>query len=176
MQRWNGRYPKIHFLPAHHQLDAAVLRQAAFGDIQRRHDFDPRDHRRLQPARRCFHLVQHPVITVAHPEAGFEGVDMDIGGPRFHGLRDQLIDQPDQRCLARQILEPFRIVLSARCGQPDIVQACTRLSLVKPREGAFQVDRHRDHNLHLPVGGQADGRDSEPVQRIGHRDGDDLIR
>ena len=37
---------QIDFLPLHAQADPAVLRQTALGDIQVRHDLDPRDHGR----------------------------------------------------------------------------------------------------------------------------------
>ena len=49
---------QIDGVPAHGQPDAAVLRQAALGDVQVGHDLDPRGDGEGQVPRRRHHLVQ----------------------------------------------------------------------------------------------------------------------
>ena len=51
------------------ELDASVLRQAALGDVELRHDLEARGDRVLQLQRRLHHLVEHAVDAVADAEA-----------------------------------------------------------------------------------------------------------
>src|SRR3546814_9261363 len=41
----HGAHAQVQFLALHAQHDAAVLRQAALGDVEPRHDLDAADHR-----------------------------------------------------------------------------------------------------------------------------------
>ncbi len=41
----DARHAQVQFLALHAQHDAAVLRQAALGDVHARHDLDARNHR-----------------------------------------------------------------------------------------------------------------------------------
>ena len=96
-------------MAAHRQLDAAVLRQPPLGDVEPGHDLDARDHGGLQARRRRLDLVQHAVVPVAHPQPIGEGLEMDIRGVGLDRPRDQLVDEADDRRLARQVLQPLGI-------------------------------------------------------------------
>ncbi|KAG0757273.1 hypothetical protein G6F22_020016 [Rhizopus arrhizus] len=69
-----GAYAQVQFLALHAQHDPAVLRQAAFGDVEPGHDLDAADHRRGQVGRRAFALHQHAIDAHAvPPHAGSPG-------------------------------------------------------------------------------------------------------
>ncbi|MNU57728.1 hypothetical protein D3C71_468530 [compost metagenome] len=90
-----GGHPHVDRPPAHAQRDAAVLRQALFGDVQVRHDLDARDQRGMQGLARRHHIAQGAVHAVAHHGVGFERFDVDIAGAVARGLREQRIDHAD---------------------------------------------------------------------------------
>src|SRR5260370_23064193 len=80
VQRGDRRHPEVDLVTAYGQLDAAVLRQPALGDVEPRHDLDARDDGGLQPRRRWLDLMQHTVVSVSYPQPIGEGFDMDIRG------------------------------------------------------------------------------------------------
>ncbi len=84
-------------LPAHLRLDAAVLRNAPFGDGHVGLDFKPADDRGLQPLGRAFHLVQHAVNPVADAEGLGQRLQMNVRRPRLERLHNQSVDQLDDR-------------------------------------------------------------------------------
>jgi hypothetical protein len=61
VHRWDGRDAQVDLLALHAQTDAAVLRQAALGDVEVRHDLHAGNHRRREAARRRLDFVQHAV-------------------------------------------------------------------------------------------------------------------
>ena len=69
MQRRDGGNPEIHLRPAHRQLDPPVLRQPALGDVEPRHDLDPRRDGCRQARGRALHLVQNAIVAAAHAQA-----------------------------------------------------------------------------------------------------------
>ena len=79
------------------QADAAVLRQAFFGDVELRHDLDARDQQRRDRALRPQHLAQHAVDAEAHDEPVLVRLDVDVGGVFLDRLRQHRIDQADDR-------------------------------------------------------------------------------
>ena len=62
------------------QLDAAVLRQPALGDVEVRHDLDAAGMAGGQVARRRHHLVEHAVAAVAHLVLVLERLEVDVRG------------------------------------------------------------------------------------------------
>src|SRR6185369_17189777 len=60
--------------------DAAVLGQAALGDVQLGHQLDARGDGGLQAPRRCLQIVEDAVDAIAHPQGVFRGLDVDVGG------------------------------------------------------------------------------------------------
>ena len=79
----------VHRPAAEAQRDAAVLRQAFFGDVELRHDLDARHHRGVQRALRLDHVAQHAVDAEAHHRARFEGFDVDVRGAVAQRLGEQ---------------------------------------------------------------------------------------
>ena len=51
-----------------------------------------------------------PSIAVAHAQPVLERLDVDVRGAGLDRAGDQLVDQPDDRRLARQVLQPLGIV------------------------------------------------------------------
>ena len=151
---------EIHVLAAHRQLDAAVLRHAALGDVQPRHDLDAGGDRRGQVARRRLRLVQHAVIAVADAQAVLERLDMDVGGLGLHRPGDQQVDQPDHRRLARQVLQPIGVVFQGGLGVGGGWRGFGSVR-VQPVHRRFQFDRHGDLHLHAAAGRGGDGRGDE---------------
>ena len=119
----------------------------------------------------AFGLVQHAVIAVAHTQPVLERLDMDVGGLRLDRAGDDLVDQPDDRRLARQILEPLRIILEhlpARRLRVRRFFARTRFR-IEAVECVFEFDRDRDLADDGTSGRCRDGCRREAVQRVGHR-------
>ena len=71
---------EVHFAAEDLDLDAAVLRQAALGDIQLGHQLQARDDGGLQLARRRLLVEQHAVDAVADAEFLLERLDVDVAG------------------------------------------------------------------------------------------------
>ena len=70
------------------QLDAAVLRHAALGDVELRHDLEARDERRLQLHRRLHDFLQRAVDAVAHAELVLEALEVDVRRAALDGVRE----------------------------------------------------------------------------------------
>ena len=79
------------------QRDAAVLRQALLGDVELRHDLDARYDERRDGAFRLQHLAQHAVDAEPHRHAVLVRLDVDVRGVVLDRLRQQRVDEPDDR-------------------------------------------------------------------------------
>ena len=75
------------------QLDAAVLRQAALGDVEVGHDLDAAGDGRGQVARRRHHFVEHAVAAVAHLVFVFERLEVDVAGLVLDGQQQHHVDE-----------------------------------------------------------------------------------
>ena len=100
---------KIDFAADDLDLDAAVLRQAPFGDIQLGHELEAADDGGLELARRRFLIEEHAVHAEAHAEFLLERLDVNIAGALLDGLGDHGVDQADDGRLARHIAQVFEI-------------------------------------------------------------------
>ena len=76
-------------------LDAAVLRHAALGDVQPRHDLQARRQLAGQLHRRLGDLLQHAVDAEAHAVGLFVGFEVDVRGAAADGIQQQLVDEAD---------------------------------------------------------------------------------
>src|SRR5690606_19626565 len=99
----------IQLLTTDSMHDATVLRQASFGNIEPRHDLYTADNRRGRAGGRRFNFLQHAINTVAHLEAAFERLDMNIRCPRFNGTLHDQINQEDNRRLGSQIAQVYDV-------------------------------------------------------------------
>ena len=89
--------PHVEIFTAHAGLDPAVLRLSFFGDINTGHDFDTRNERRVQPARRRIAFDQFAVDAVADADFVVKRLDVDVAGPHVDGFGDHQIDEFDDR-------------------------------------------------------------------------------
>ncbi|KAG1531346.1 hypothetical protein G6F50_016749 [Rhizopus delemar] len=105
-----GAYAQVQLLALHAQHDPAVLRQAAFGDVEPGHDLDAADHRRGQVGRRAFALHQHAIDAVTHLEPAFEGFAVDVRSTQFHRTLDHQVDQADHRRFRGKIAQVLDVV------------------------------------------------------------------
>ena len=117
---------------------------------------------------RGLRLVQHAVMAVAHAQHVLEGLDVDVRGGGFHRAADDLIDQPDNRRLARQILKPFGVVFERRFPRFGL----KRLVFLGQQtvQSRFQFDRHGRGDGDPPSGGGGQGGGGETIKRVRERD------
>ena len=168
MDRRHGGDADVVFALVDLDSGAAVLRQAALGDVELGQDLDAR-HRRLaeiggQHAR--FH--QHAVDPPPDDDAAPRRLDMEVGGARRRGFAEQAVDQVDDRRVERQVLEMLLVVVAAggqRAGHRlffgmainQLFQAGEKLAV----GGDAEIDRafagHLDRRQHGRVGRVGNG-------------------
>ena len=160
-------------MPISAELDAAVLRQAALGDVELRHDLDARDDRGLQPARRRLDVVQHAVDAVADLELVLERLDVDVGRALLDGAVDEHVHQPDDRRLARQVAEVVDVLLVVARGtraRPSAgsapLAAAAAVAAVAASSASSDVPLAREPRLDLEA-----GRDLEALDACSSRPG-----
>ena len=126
IERRQRRNAKIDFAAQRLDLDAAVLRQPALGDVELRHQLHAGDDRRLQLARRIVLLIEHAVDAIANAKFLLERLDVNVAGALLDGQRDHRVHQANDGRFARhvaQMLEIFgRLAIAveiADCVRPD---------------------------------------------------------
>jgi hypothetical protein len=78
-ERRADAHAEVHLLAAAElDLDATVLRQAALGDVELRHDLQTRGDRVAQLHRRLHHLVHHAVDAEPDAEVLLVGLDVNV--------------------------------------------------------------------------------------------------
>ena len=75
------------------EFDAAVLRKAAFGDIEIGHDLDAAADGGGDVGRRGHHFVEHAVDAVSHLEFALEGLEVNVGGLVLDRLKENEVDE-----------------------------------------------------------------------------------
>ncbi len=75
------------------EFDAAVLRQAAFGDVEIGHDLDARGDGHGEMARRRHHFIEDAVAAIAHLVFVFERLEMDVAGAILDGQEHDHVEQ-----------------------------------------------------------------------------------
>jgi hypothetical protein len=97
---------EVHLLAlAHLELDAAVLRQAALGDVERAHDLERARDRVLQLERRAHLLDEHAVDAVADAELLLVGLDVDVARALLDGVEQDRVAEADDGRVLRGLLE-----------------------------------------------------------------------
>ena len=84
-------------MPGNTHRNTAVLRDALLSDVQLSHHLESRYQKRCQHALGRQHFGKHAVNAVAHGEPVFEGFDVNIGRLLFHGLRQNSVNQSNDR-------------------------------------------------------------------------------
>jgi hypothetical protein len=134
--------------------DAPVLGHALLGDIQARHDLQARHEQRAEHALRRQDLGQHAVDAVADAELVLEGLDVDIRGLLAHRLRQDRVDQADDRRIVLRVHEVAGIGDLLREARQIDVRADVRghllrlavVALVGAGERALELRRRQCSN------------------------------
>ena len=173
VHRRHRRHAQVDLLAVHAQPDAAVLRQAALGDVEVGHDLHARDDRRREPARRRLDLVQHAVDPVADDEPVLERLDVDVRRPRFERVGDDERDEPDDRRLGREVLQLLDVrverELVALLDVADDLADRGAPGAVEALERRVELGRNRDQRPDLATRHHPERADRVRVGRIGHR-------
>ena len=87
-----------------------------------RHDLDARHDQRRDRALGLQHFAQHAVDAEAHHQAVLERLDVDVGGVLLDRLRQQRIDQADDRRVVVALEQVGRLgQLLGECGEVGVV-------------------------------------------------------
>ena len=90
------RDAEIHRAALDPQLEPPVLRDAAFRNVQLRHDFDPGDHRPVEPKVQRFHRqIEDPIDAILDFDRHVRRLDVDVAGSLLEGGQNRGIDEPD---------------------------------------------------------------------------------
>src|ERR1017187_4745595 len=97
VQHRNDRNADVHFGVVETNLDAAILGQALFGDVQMAQNFDARNDRGLKALelRGNGNVLQHAVNPVADAEFVFEGFEVNVRRAQLDGIFQNLVDEAD---------------------------------------------------------------------------------
>src|SRR6266567_461244 len=165
---------------------AAVLREAAFGNVERAHDLEAGDEGDLQALRRRRFVDQHAIDAVAQAHHFFERLHMDVTGALLDRLDEDQIGQFDDGAffdrkgqfvevdLLDGFLDGFQgvgapVVFGLFGGVLDDVLHRAGLAGVEVvqlvDDGFFGRDQRRDFHL----GDAPHVIDGEHIQGIGHR-------
>src|ERR1041384_1672480 len=98
-----GRDAKIEIPRLQPGADAAVLRCAAFGDVQFGQQLEPGDDRGLETLRWCGDFRKHAVYPEPDAEAALRGFEVDVARAGLEGVADQEVDELDDRRLVGQV-------------------------------------------------------------------------
>ena len=179
--RGQRRDAEIHLAAGDGLLDAAVLRQAALGDVEIRHDLDARDDRQRQVPGRRGHLVERAVHAVADLEFVLERLEMDVAGPVLDGLvEDQIHVADDGRGvgLGLDVLQ-FRLALLAvferlRRPVPPGFHSGSRRPRRRLLDQRLDLLDGRDDDLDGLAQGEAQILGDLRIEGIGEADGDGI--
>ena len=103
-------HAQVDGVAGHGDRDAAVLRDAALGDVEVRHDLDARDDGGGHRDVRRLHLVEGAVHAVADLEVVFEGLDVDVGRAVHDALVEDHVDELDDGVVVRRAFEGGHVV------------------------------------------------------------------
>ena len=110
-------------------LDAAVLRQAALGDVHVRHHFHPRDNREREMARRRRHFVKRAVDAVADFELSLERLEMNVARPVLDRLiKNQIDEANDRRGVRFGFDDSSPSLVAVECINSPTSPSCLRIS------------------------------------------------
>jgi hypothetical protein len=92
-----GGHTQVELAALHGAADAAVLRHAALGDVQVRHDLQAAGDGGGHARRGVHHLEQLAVDAEADLELLLAGLDVDVAGALLDGGLDDVVDVADDR-------------------------------------------------------------------------------
>ncbi len=135
----------------------AILGQAPFGDIHLAHDLDATDDRVLYPTGNRIHVVEDAVDAEAHLHAIRIGLEVHIRGTQLECLKQDRIDQFDDRRLVGYIEHILRLVdLGRHAANVGVFRDCVegfvhsvRLVPVGPSDEAGDLKSWGDDRVHF---------------------------
>jgi hypothetical protein len=158
------------------------ISRTALGDVEVRHDLEPRDDRRLEPLGRGEHLVQHAVDAEPDAEDLLVGLPVDVGGALADRVDEHHVDELDDGRLVRRLLEFEDVDLARRLVLDDLDVADLvrelghhvgdrgRLRVVVALDGLADRRLRGHHRRDLQVRHERDVVEREDVGGIGHRE------
>jgi hypothetical protein len=173
-----GTHSEVDWAAFHHDMDAAVLWQAALADIHVGHDLDARRDRRREVHGGLERQVQRPVDTIADPQLPLGRLDVDVAGPLLDRIVNNVIHEPDDGALpgdvggrgdvGDRLLDQLDGVL--RRVVDDVVDdehpRVGHVGLHHPADVFGACDR----NLHFATGEIPQLVEQEDIGRLGHGD------
>ena len=91
------RHPQVDGLALDAEADAAVLGDAALGDVDVGHDLEPGDDAGDDRAGLAHALVEHAVDAEPDAQVELGRLDVDVRGPLLHRLEDHEVHELDDR-------------------------------------------------------------------------------
>ena len=164
VHRGQRGHPQIKRAAGHVDAGAPVLRQAFFRNAHAGHDLEPRHDRTLQMRGRILALLQYAVDAVTDPEASFQRLKMNIGGPPADGLAEDGLDEPDD---GRLVVRDHRLAIAG--SSRGIRRRSGRAPAIVPLDGLADFLRRRDRRLDGEPGHMAGSVDGGEVERIADR-------
>ena len=115
------------------EVDAAILRHAALGDVEIGHDLDARNHAGLQhlDLSRHGHLVEHAVDAVADAQIVFQRLDVDVSRALLERRAHDLVDETDDGRLGVVLVEDVDLLLQVESGIVDLAALEDRLECLR---------------------------------------------
>ncbi len=160
--------------PLERDAHAAVLRQAALGDVELAEDLDARDDLRglaLRDRRRRGH---DPVDPVAHAQLAVVRVEVHVGRARLDRVGDDRAHELDGRGVVGGGFERVRdLLVGIRLDLEVVVEV--GLEVVDASQQDVEVLARDDDRLDAHVGEHREVVEREHIRRIGHRDEQDLV-
>ncbi len=180
--RGQARHAHVDALVRVPHLDAAVLRQAALGDVELRHHLQTRDQGILNPLREAECLFEDAVDAIAHQHRVGLRLDVDVARPRLDALDQHLVgelddgrqlgvggDRPEVSAIVAELVHHQGLA-----GRDELQELLERLlEPIGMLERVLHLVVRGDDGLHALAGGEFDGLQALEVERVG---GDDLDR
>ncbi len=159
------RHADVDRLAFQFKIDTAILRHAAFRDVEVRHDLDARKHAGLEhfDPRGHGHFMQHAIDAITDAQVVLQRLHVNIGRAFVERLAHDLVDEADDGCLGIVFVQHAHFLLHIEAGVVDIASFQNR------------VEGFRTHAVAGPKRGQ-DAAPGRHAPRDGLVDfvGDDL--
>ena len=180
-QRGQHTHTEVDDLPADLQFDAAVLRHASFGDVQRRHDLESRDQGRAHLEGRLHDFGQRTIDAIPHAQFMLEALEVNIRGALVYRVDEDGVDELHHRRfvdLRRQHTRVLRLFLRLQqlyiifFGRSDVLKQRLHMNFVR---FVVLLDRraHRvltgQHRNDVVAGDELEIVDHRHGGRIGNR-------
>ena len=171
-----GGDAQVDLAAAHGHLDAPVLRQAALGDVEPRHDLDARGDGGPHGRAAALDLVQHAVDAIAHAHAVLDAARRGCRRRCASTARAiRLLHEADDRRLAGHVLEALDIVVARRAVARlrNRAAGCPGCGItIEPFDGRLDVAGGGSNGApQRPLETIAQSVGSIVVQRVRHGDG-----